>query len=113
MLIVPTQPLPSQIIQITLNGQNCTINLYQKRAGMFLDLLVNNAPIIYGAICENLNLIVRSAYRGFVGDLIFIDNETSVPTQGVDPIYTGLGFRFSLAYLFPTDLPATLRVGVS
>jgi hypothetical protein len=39
---------------------------------------------------------------GFIGDLIFID------TQGTsDPNYTGLGSRFLLAYLSPTDL-ATL-----
>lgn len=46
-----------------------------------------------------MNLIVRSAYLGFIGDLAFID------TQGTsDPIYAGLGTRFQLVYLFPVDV---------
>lgn len=67
---------------------------------MFVDLYVSNAPIILGAIAQNLNRIVRSLYLGFIGDFWFAD------TQGTsDPDYTGLGSRFLLQYLEASDLP--------
>lgn len=112
MLIVPTQPVPSQSLQVQLNGQNCTLNIYTKQ-GLYTDVLVNNVLVVAGVIGENLNLIIRSAYLGFIGDLVWIDNEAPTPTQGIDPVYTGLGTRFSLAYLFPGEIPATAGIGVS
>jgi hypothetical protein len=42
---------------------------------------------------------VRSAYLGFVGDLMFQD------LQGTDaPTYDGLGSRFQLVYLDATEV---------
>lgn len=96
MQIIPLRPVPNQAVTVQLNGQNCQINVYQKPTAMFLDLLKDNAPVVMGAICENQNAIVRDAYLGFIGDIAFIDNEGSD-----DPVYTGLGTRFSLAYLPP------------
>lgn len=104
MLIVPLQAIPSQTVLVSLGGQSCQINVYQRRFGLFCDLLVNNVPIITGVICQNLNRIVRDVYLGFIGDLVFIDN------QGLtDPVYTGLGGQYSLAYLEADDL-ATIGV---
>lgn len=101
MLVIPLQPTPSQQISVQLASQNCRINVYQKTFGVFCDLYVGNTLIIGGVICENLNRIVRSLYLGFSGDLTFID------TQGRDdPFYTGLGTRWLLLYLAPSDLPA-------
>ena len=52
-------------------------------------------------LCENLNVIVRDAYLGFIGDLAFYD------TQGdTAPVYTGLGSRYVLEYFAPSELPA-------
>lgn len=99
MQIVPLAPIPNQTLTITLAGQNCQIDVYQQEFGLFLDLYVNNALVIGGVICENLNRIVRSLYLGFQGDLAFIDGEGTD-----DPVYTGLGGRFSLAYLSVADL---------
>lgn len=100
MLIVPLKAVPSQQVLVTLNAQNCQVNVYAKRYGLFIDLLMNNSLVIGGQICENLKLIVRSAYLGFSGDIGFFD------TQGTDdPIYTGLGGRFQLLYLTPSELP--------
>lgn len=99
MLIVPLQATPNQAVRVQLNGQNCQINVYQKDQGLFLDLLVDNAPMVMGVICQNRNRIVRDAYLGFVGDLIWLD------TQGTsDPEYVGIGSRYFLAYLFPDEL---------
>lgn len=100
MLIVPVQPVPSQIIQVLLGGQQCTLAVYQKRTGMYMNVSVG-ALIIGGVICENANRIVRSVYLGFIGDFVFLD------TQGNnDPVYTGLGSRWVLVYLEASDLPA-------
>lgn len=100
-LIVPTQNVPNQVLNVQLANQACTIAIYQKGAYLFLDLSVANVLIVAGVLCENLNRIVRSAYLGFIGDLTFLDNEGSN-----DPDYTGLGpdGRFNLIYLEETDL---------
>lgn len=104
MLVVPLQTLPSQSLQIQLDGQSCTLNVYQYAFGLFMDVYVAGAPIITGVICQNLNRIVRSAYLGFSGDFAFVD------TKGdTDPIYTGLGdssARYQLVYLEESDLAA-------
>ena len=99
MLYVPLQPVPNQQVSVTLNNQACQINVYQKFYGLFLDLYVSNSLIISGVLCQNLNRIVRSAYLGFSGDLGFWDQQGTS-----DPVYTGLGGRFQLVYLSPTDL---------
>lgn len=103
MLIVPLQAVPNQTLTISLGDQLCQINVYQKGPNLYLDLLVNNATIIIGTICENLNRLVRSLYLGFSGDLAFIDNQGSD-----DPLYTGLGptadARFNLAYIEASEL---------
>lgn len=101
---IPLQAVPSQTVGAVLGSQNCTINVYQKVYGLFIDLLVNGSLVIGGVVCENANRIVRSAYLGFDGDLIFYDTQGST-----DPDYTGLGSRFQLAYLTADDL-ATLAL---
>lgn len=99
MLIVPLQPVPNQIVTATLGNQVTTLHVYQLSTGLFIDVFVNNVQIIAGVICQNLNRIIRSIYLGFIGDLAFIDN-----MGDEDPIYTGLGARFSLAYIEAADL---------
>jgi hypothetical protein len=99
MLIVPVQSVPSQQLQVTLAGQVCQINIYEKSTGLFMDLYVSGVLIIGGVLCLNRNVIVRDVYFGFTGDFAFID------TQGADdPTYTGIGARFLLYYLSPSDL---------
>lgn len=99
MQIIPLLPVPNQTLTVNLDGQICQINLYQRGANVFIDVLVNNVLVIGGVICQNLNRIVRSLYLGFIGDLAFIDNQGST-----DPVYTGLGTRYSLAYIEADEL---------
>lgn len=99
MQIVPLAAAPNQTVDVQLAGQSCRIAVYQLSTGLFLDLSVSGALIVGGVICQNLNRIVRDLYLGFVGDLTFVDNEGAA-----DPDYTGLGGRFSLAYLSTDDL---------
>lgn len=99
MLIVPLQPLPSQVVNVTLAGQPTTVNVYEKTTGLYMDVYVNGSLIIGGVICNNADRIVRDAYLGFIGDFVWID------VQGVsDPVYTGIGTQYFLAYLEVADL---------
>jgi len=106
MLIVRLQPVPSQTLSIVLDNQACQINLYQKATGLFFDLIVNGAaqPTVSGVICENGNSLVKYAYLGFNGDLLFVD--TVDLTTPSDPFYTGLGSRYQMVYYDAADIAA-------
>lgn len=96
---IPLQPVAAQALSVVLSGQNCQISVYQKNTGVYLDLEVDNSPIVTTVLCHDRVRLVRSAYLGFVGDLTFVD------TQGhADPEYQGLGTRFVLAYMEPLEL---------
>jgi len=98
--IVTLQAVPNQTLAVPLAGQNCQLNVYQKTGGLFIDVLINDEPIILGVICQNKNRIVRDLYLGFAGDFAFFD------TQGeADPDYTGLGGRYQLIYIEASELP--------
>jgi uncharacterized protein DUF6983 len=97
--VIPLLAVPSQTFTITLDGQACQINVYQKLYGLFLDLYLSGTLILSGVLCENVNRIVRNSYFGFIGDLAFLDNQGAT-----DPVYTGLGTRYSLIYLEAADL---------
>lgn len=102
MQIIPLKAVPNQTVTVGLNGQTCQINVRQTLYGLVLDLYVANVLIVAGALALNCNRLVRSAYLGFSGDLMIID------TQGAaDPTYTGLGTRFRLAYLLPSEVIAS------
>lgn len=98
--VVPLQAVPSQIVSANLGNQNCQLRVYQRGDYVFMDIYVNNALIIGGVICQNLNRVVRGAYLGFAGDFVFYDTEGNA-----DPVYTGLGVRFQLMYIPADDLP--------
>ncbi|MDX3986173.1 MAG: hypothetical protein QHC88_13055 [Achromobacter sp.] len=96
---IPLRAVPSQSLNVVLAGQSCQINVYEKSTGLYLDLFLSHRPIVTAALCHDRVRIVREAYRGFVGDLSFLD------TRGhADPVYTGLGGRFVLVYLEAADL---------
>lgn len=96
---IPLRAVPSQSLSVILAGQSCQINVCEKSTGLYLDLFVNHDPIVTTALCHDRVRIVRDSYRGFAGDLSFID------TQGhADPEYTGLGRRFLLVYLETREL---------
>lgn len=99
MMTIPLQAVAAQTLNVSLSGQNCVINVYQKSVGLFLDLYIDDAPIVTAVLCHDRVRIVRDAYLGFIGDLFFAD------TQGVnDPVYTGLGAQFQFVYMEASDL---------
>lgn len=98
---VPLRAEASQKTTISLSGQACQIELRTEIYGLFMDLYVNDDPIILGVICLDRNRIVRDAYLGFEGDFYFRDNKGKS-----DPVYTGLGGQYSLIYLEPAEAAA-------
>jgi hypothetical protein len=104
MMTVPLQPIPSQQINVLLNNQPTTLNVYAKAFGLFMDVYLNQTLVIAGVICLNLNVIIRDAYLGYLGDFAFYDTTGN----GNDPTYTGLGTTYQLYYFAPADLPAIL-----
>jgi hypothetical protein len=97
-LVVPLATKPAQRLRTTLSHLACTINLYQKPQGLFLDLLVDDVLMLGGVLCLDRVLIVRDLYFGFIGDLAFVDTQARD-----DPDFTGLGTRWLLFYLNPGD----------
>lgn len=94
MQTIPIQPIPSQTVKALLSGQNCQINIMCKDQGCFVDVLIDNQPIVSSVIARDVVPIVCREYAGFAGNLIFVD------TQGNnDPQYSGLGSRWNLVYL--------------
>ena len=91
--IVPIASIPNQTFNVVLGAQQCTITLYQKSTGLFMDLVANGNQVITAMLCLDRVGLVREAYLGFAGSLAFVD------TQGYsDPYYTGLGDRYILTY---------------
>jgi hypothetical protein len=98
MQSIPLQQTPSQTVKIILNGQNCTLAVYQKSTGVFCDLMIDSVIVWTCAICQNNTPICSYGYLPFVGSLLFFD------TQGTsDPDYTGFDDRFVLLYLAPGE----------
>lgn len=101
MLAITLQPTASQAFTVNLAGQRCYIEIYQKSTGLFMDLTVNGYPVLNGQLCLRNVRLVRLEYLGFTGDLVFVD------TLGLqDPSYDGLGGRFALLYLSPSEVGA-------
>lgn len=93
MLIIPLIAVASQRLSVLLARQNCQIAVYQKPLGLYLDLSINNAPIIQCNICKDRVPMAAHPYLGFIGSLRFVD------TLGLqDPEYSTLGSRYLLVY---------------
>lgn len=99
MQVIPLGAVESQALNTQLGSQNCQISVYSLSTGLYLDLSVDESPIVTGVLCHDRNRLVRETYFGFVGDLSFIDSQGTS-----DPTYDGLGSRYSLLYLDPSDL---------
>lgn len=104
--IIPLQAVPNQTLTTQLSNVVCTVTLWQKSTGLFLDLYVAGAPLALGMLCLNATTLLRDyAALGFDGDLAFID---TLGTQ--DPDYTGLASRYVLVHYTAADLAAAPQV---
>ncbi|EPS9340814.1 phage baseplate plug family protein [Escherichia coli] len=99
MITVSVLPSKSQSISVSLAGQPCNIKIVQRQSFMYMDLTVNEVPIMQGVPCLHGNKMVRYSHLGFKGDLIFIDNDGES-----DPRWEGLGSRYLLYYIEENEL---------
>lgn len=114
--IIPIQPVPSQVLNVTLNQQACQINLYAKDIYIpislpgtipidppayipvtvfFLDLYLNDTLVIGGCLMRNGVGVVQNSYFGFIGEIAIEDTEGDT-----EPTVAGLGTRYLLTYWF-------------
>lgn len=99
MITIPIADIPSQILTVTLGGQQCRLRVFTRQSAVFMDVYVADVLIVAGALCKCGVQIVRDTYLGFIGDLLFIDG------QGAnDPSSPGLGTRYQLLYASPSNL---------
>lgn len=92
--IIPLEQLPNQTFWIDLDNQDCKIHIYTRYDYTYIDLSIDDKPLIDGQICLNNTDIVQFTHLNFKGQLRFVD------TQGDDdPYFTGFGERFVLAYV--------------
>ena len=112
--IIPLVATPNQTEVFPTGNQSCQIIVYTLEPGgvpqMFIDVYLDNEPVILGVVCEDRNRIVRNSYLGFPGDLAFIDTQATFDVNGTtlgnDPEFAGLGARYQLLYLEAADIAA-------
>ena len=86
---IPLRSVAAQEFNVVLGQQACALKLYQKSAGLFMDVYLSGEPLIVGVLCRDRSRIVRSKYLGLAGDMYFVDTEGEA-----DPYYAGLGSRW-------------------
>jgi hypothetical protein len=120
MLQIALNAVPSQTLNVTLDGQQCQIAVYQEQpivdeygvaAGLFFDLIVGGVPIVNTVRClDRTPLLQDRQYLGVSGEFMFLDTLATnggPPTfNGAPPYYSGLGSQFVLLYLEESDLEA-------
>jgi len=96
--IIPTQAIPNQSLNVVVNQQNCTINLWTKGAinYVYMDLFLNNNPIILG---RKLTLTGVLPYPYLQS--VFNGNFAMLNTNGnidINPDYKLFGITQQLIY---------------
>ena len=93
---IPLAAVPSQTLSTVLGQTPVRLNIRQRRTGLFVDVLTQDVPVVSGVKALDRTFLIRAAYKGFPGDLYFVD------TQGTDaPTYDGLGSRYLLLWQPP------------
>lgn len=95
--IVPLLAVPAQIMTVTLGGQSCNINIYQRTTGLYIDVGISGQLVVGGVVALDRCKIVRDPYLGFIGDLAFWDSQGRE-----DPSWPQLNTRYFLGYFSPT-----------
>lgn len=100
MQIISLAKVDNQFFTIPFQNEDYQFRLKDTlTTGVFLDVYRFNVPLIMGILCIDRVHLIRSKYKEFPGDLMFIDD------HGFDnPQFTYFGDRFQLAYLTPDEL---------
>lgn len=98
---IPLAPVPSQTLGVSLDGQNCTLSVFQRGAEVYMSLAVDGTSVLTTKACRtDIRLLLASRYLGFRGDFVFVDTQG----DGAQPDYAGFGTRWALLYLTPADV---------
>lgn len=101
MQIITLIPTSAQIVNVSLDGQDCALRVVQRSTGLFMDISLSGNWIARSVACLNCNRLVRYEHLGFKGDLFFADMIGSA-----DPVYDELGSRFVLFYATEQEIAA-------
>lgn len=105
---LPLISSPNRTFKVLLDGQECTIKLYQKGSRMFMDLTVNSTIVCTGAICLDLVPVIQVAQSTFSGNIVFVDILGDTPPQ-----YTGLNSQyFAVYYTDDEDLTNITKMSI-
>ena len=94
---IPLIAISNQQLNVTLDGQNCTISVYQRDERLYLDLAVGQTLVRQGAICIPYAPIISGA-TSFRGQLYIVDTLSPATAQGI-PHFSELGERFKLYFV--------------
>ena len=94
---IPLRNDPLQTVEVTLDGQPCTITLRWMQERLFLDLDVGDIAVSRGVICQNRGAIRRCLSPYFTGSLHFYDWEGESPPRW-DDLHDGVSGRWMLLY---------------
>lgn len=104
MELIPLEAVANQEFAIVLNGQDCRMAVYERKARVFVDLMVAGTWIRRGMLALPLNIMPRGT-AAFSGALMFVGANTSG-----DPRAAGFGAEWELYYLTPEEV-AELQEG--
>ncbi|MFT9064570.1 MAG: hypothetical protein ABF430_12270 [Acetobacter persici] len=92
-VVIPLSAVAYQSLKLTLSGRAVQLDIQQRTNGLYATIWLDGTMILAGIVCQDRTWIVRRAYLGMPGDLVFIDQYGQN-----DPDYTGLGARYVLMY---------------
>lgn len=88
---------------MVLNQQNCTIDLLTRGGNTFINLFVDNIPIIQGRKLSITKIIPYEYLKTkFFGNLIILNNDGNYDEV---PNYKKFGLTQTLLYYTPADIP--------
>jgi hypothetical protein len=101
MMQIPINSVPNQTFSVLLNKKNCTINLNNRGSYMYIDLYVNNTPVILGEKCSQAPLIIYEYLATILGgNLIFVNTDNG----NAYPFYTKFGITQQLIFFTSADI---------
>lgn len=98
MIKFDLDPDPNQEFMILLDGQSCTINIYDRDGLLYLDLYKDGEPVQLGSLLQPREPTVTRTDRDFRGNIRVVDMGNE-PDRQCMPFYQGLGGRFEVYYL--------------
>lgn len=105
MLEIPLMAYVNQGLLVVLGEQECSVAIYQRGTGMYLDLYNGGETVCQGAICQPGMGIVQVATSAFSGQLYLLDT-LSRGNEQQDPKWEGLGTRWRLYWLDAEEVDA-------